>query len=1255
MKRIQVQHIRLKAWCRSTLRLTATAVIGLVAMLLGASAAYADPPDCPGGSPSTFLQDSVGGDGNAVHGGNYLADGFTAHGSSITRMTVWMDQAANANVTLSVIAGDAIGGTVIGTATVASGLSGKVSAEPSSPIPVTPGARYILKVNAPTATQGRAEMIPVGAAGPWGGIYVKDGSHGNTDYRHGSWRMAMAVDFCGAPSGVGGCPTGAPAGVLQAPEGGAANGIFGSFYAGERFVATGSSIARLSAWIATATDAPVTFSVIAGTSISGPVVGTATVAGGTTGRVTAVPTAPIPVTAGATYILKVSAPGATKGTALLIPTTGGHLYVRDGGSGGGDYVHAGWKLAMEVGFCGARVIEDRFPPSTGDFGPVHGAHVAAQSFTASDESLHAAALWLTEANDGPLELTVHRDTPSGTRVATATLAAGPAGKRTVSFSKPGRLEQDETYVLRVGAGSVETSAGVVAKRTADSSQQGYDESGPVSGDMALEVTFGPGLPVGGDMGVEECSATLTLPAGYRTSVETALTAKADVWGDALIATPEGPTYDNIKDHLLPLRYVGTPAGASGTQLTDSGVYYLPFGPPGTDFSSHAALHVADGSQIISRNTTGRSATFYVGSGAGERFGLCEARLEEPSLADGYQPVLETAYVDEDGVEVAQQSFVANLPGTATAASFVRITAERGDADVDEAELRVDLSDTGLAVSGGSLTKGGATYAYFDGGATLEAGNRLRWNVDISDGDPHSVYLVRPISPASPITFSAGSATHGTALAAIRTAWDARLATGATFDVPEPRVMDAQRNLLIQNLQLRWRYSYGNAYEGFYQPESSAAVHRLVEYGFEAEGKAGLQELLGMTKGSTYPNWERGEKLSHAAAYWFLTGDDAFITANSATYEGYMSAMADEIDGDANGLLPKEREGGDLPALIYGAHTQTVGWRGMRDMALVWRLMGETTLADTYEPVAAAFRTSLLAAIGSSKVTVGSGTFIPHDLLSGELPYDPITGTQQGSYWNLLNPYLLGSGIVPAGTTEAGRLWAYAQQNGASLLGLVRFNYYPTAIGSAAPNGLPGYQTSGDDSVYGVERARFLAAHDEPDQLVLALYGKLAHGMTRKTFIAGEGHSIGPVDGQYFRSMYLPPNNANNDFFLVTLREMLVHVREATTGVPDGLRLAHSTPRGWLADGKRIEVADAPTPFGDVAYTIESRLGDGEVDVAVTVPSSPRLTDTRLRLRLPAGNEIDAVNVVGGGSVPFSGETIDLSGLSGSVELLVQTS
>lgn len=1232
-------------------RAVTTLVVALLVPLVAAAVARADAPVCPAGAPATYEQPSVGGDGNAVYGGFYLGDSFVARGTTITQLTVWMKQAANAPVTLSVIDGTSIGGTVLGTATIASGVSGKAVATPSSPIAVRAGNTYILKISAPAATRGLAELIP--ATGRF--VYARDGGMGGGDWRPSNWDMAMAVDFCGA--GVGGCTLGAPAKVAQASVGGPGNAIYGSFYLGDSFVARGSSIERASVWIADATDAPVTVSVIDGSAIGGTVLGSGTVAAGTRGKATVTFASPIAVRDGNTYILKVNAPGATRGTGELIPTAGGYVYARDGGGGGGDWRPTGWEMALEVEFCGATLTRDTQPPTSGDFGPVWGADIAAQAFTALDGTLYDASIWLTQANDGPLSVTVRNGSPSGSLVASAELPAGPIGKRTVLFRDGVPLRSGNTYVLVVGTGAVEVSTGRVARRADDASKQAWDVSGPVSRDMALDLSFGPGLGIETDLTRDQCVARLSFPSGYVTSVETALRSKPDVWGEALMRLPNGPTYDNIKDYLLPLRGVGSPAGGAGNQLTDSGVFYIPMWDAQADtFAQSGALHVADGSQIATRRSDGRRMTTFVGVDGRERYGLCEGALEEPALADGYLPVLEANYRDVDGVVYTQESFVAWLPGTRTPASFVKLTAQRGTSSLRTAELRVVTGDSSLTDAGGSITGGGSVVVYDGAGWTLENGTTLTSTVDLSSGATQTRYLVRPVDPAAPSTFTADATTYAAALSGQRTAWNTKLAAGAGYSVPETRVMDAQRNLLIQTLQLNWRYSYGNLYESYYQGESSSALQRLAEYGYADATRTGLQALLPLSKGTSYPNWERGEKLSHAAAYWFLTGDTAFIRANTTTYASLMDTMATQIAADPNGILPKEFEGGDIPTRIYGTHTQTVGWRGMRDMALVWSLIGETALATRYQPIAETFRRNLVAAINSSKVAVGSASFVPHDLLSGELPFDPVTATKVGSYWNLLHPYALGSGIFPAGSTEADDVWRYSREQGAVMLGLQRFNYYPTAIGSVFPNGLPGYKTSGDDNVYMIERVRFLAANDKADELVLALYGKLAHGMTRKTFVGGEGHTIGPVPGEYFRSMYLPPTNSNADGFLVALREALVHVGESTTGVPDRLWLAFSTPRGWLEEGKTVAVDRAPTPFGAVSYRAVSSITSARrVDVTATLPASSSLRELKLRLRLPSGTAISTVRETGSGrTVPFSGETLDLAGFTGTITLQVAT-
>jgi hypothetical protein len=124
-------------------------------------------------------------------------------------------------------------------------------------------------------------------------------------------------------------------------------------------------------------------------------------------------------------------------------------------------------------------------------------------------------------------------------------------------------------------------------------------------------------------------------------------------------------------------------GPHGRFLTPSGFHYVAFAQPGgADGSASAALHVADGSQILSKRAGGRSLTIRVGRDGRERFGSCLARLVLPRLAEGYLPILGTRYVDEQGVRYQQESFAARSPAGEPLRSFVRVDADairaRGD-------------------------------------------------------------------------------------------------------------------------------------------------------------------------------------------------------------------------------------------------------------------------------------------------------------------------------------------------------------------------------------------------------------------------------------------------------------------------------------------------------------------------------------------------------------------------------------------------
>ena len=148
----------------------------------------------------------------------------------------------------------------------------------------------------------------------------------------------------------------------------------------------------------------------------------------------------------------------------------------------------------------------------------------------------------------------------------------------------------------------------------------------------------------------------------------------------LLAAPNGPTYRRARRYLGPLLIAKAAKGAS---LTSSGIHYVPFsGPVGSDGAQSMALHVADGSQVLSQRSSGRSLTVLVGSDGREVYGSCLARLTTSHLADGYLPILETGYIDAQGVRYRQESFATRIPQTSSLVSLVALTADARDSEAE---------------------------------------------------------------------------------------------------------------------------------------------------------------------------------------------------------------------------------------------------------------------------------------------------------------------------------------------------------------------------------------------------------------------------------------------------------------------------------------------------------------------------------------------------------------------------------------------
>lgn len=737
-------------------------------------------------------------------------------------------------------------------------------------------------------------------------------------------------------------------------------------------------------------------------------------------------------------------------------------------------------------------------------------------------------------------------------------------------------------------------------------------------------------------------------AARKTSTETpyarrlneALREKRDVLGEQWIAQGD-ERHGALEGLLRPLFF------STGDEYKQQGVHNLIFAEEGD--RPPYIVPLADGSRIVSPiyNSPHRLEVFVGGDGL-EPFGQDLERLEGPFLAGGFYPVLQTRYTDGAGVRIAQESFAGRVPGVDGLVALVRLQIDEKGARGRRSLLRIRLPD-------------GRRKALWASGSPRWDEEQKAYVYERPTGHGRrTVYLLWSPAGDLPEGLRIDERTYQTAHARWRAYWDGILARGCVFQVPEPLVMDAQRNLLIQNLIMRWRYTLGPVvYHGeFYQPEGSDTVTLLGLYGHLDAHRDGLSDLLPKTKGAGYyTNWEWGEKLTHGAHYYLLTRDRDFIARHTPDYLAMCRGLAEQMARDPNGLPEKQRYSGDVPEASYCTPHLMVCWRGLRDMAQVWKETGHGVEARLAEETASRLRSALRKALDRSVTWLPDGSlFVPSVLLEGQKPFDPITETRLGSYWNLVMPYAYASGFWEPDSREMEGISRYVHRYGGVLLGLLRFNYYPVRIGAFRPGGLPGYSTTGFDNVYLPNYQRMLADRGEVDRLVLSFYGKLAHGQTRNTFVSGEGDTGGEVPGERYRSCYGTPNSGNNAAFLLPLRLMLIRETfDAGTGLPQGLYLADAAPRPWLAPGRRIRVQQAPTCFGPVSYTLSVTPSGRRVTAEVEVPARDPVEELGLKLRLPDGRRIRAVTVNGKRHERFdaTAETIDLSGLKGSLRVVAE--
>ena len=708
------------------------------------------------------------------------------------------------------------------------------------------------------------------------------------------------------------------------------------------------------------------------------------------------------------------------------------------------------------------------------------------------------------------------------------------------------------------------------------------------------------------------------------TLDQALAAKKDLWGLAAMQQSNGASYEFFADLLPPLRYVNA----------QFRYYPIVLCAPG---SVNKARLVSNGSAINARadlNTwkeIGVPVSFFVG-GQQAPFGGEISSLDGPRYERGYLPIVQMDY-HSDGKTYREETFAGIELGD-HAVLYTRFGLRDGESGIVAA--RIALSGAAHFLGNTICDGQGRTLIWFD--------QAWQWN-------PAQQTLTAPLSARRgaalaiatvPLQASAHLAPDAFDYEAQKRKcvdkWESIFSGAMRVETPEPVVNAAWKSTIVGSFLLlrgeEMNYSAENAYEVMFEDESGIDVRALLLWGLTNWGRRMIPPLLDYASFPGTKFHDADFKLQLLAHYYWLTRDARFVREQKPRWSRCVAILTRERDA-ATGLLPREQYCGDQLEKVFSLNANANAWRGLRDLAVVLRQIGDGEEAGPISESADALRKATLAAVDKSERRDVQPPFIPVALFGEEKPFDALTATRGGTYYNLLLPYVIGSGVFGNGSERETSMLRYLEEHGGLCMGMLRIHQHSGLFANE----------DGIDDLYTLRYDDALLRRDEPERAIVSFYGKLAQGMTRDTFLSAEGTGLRPLDG-FGRPMYLPPTCSGDGLFLWLLRSMLVQDYVDNTGKPETLRLLFATPRRWLENGRQIKIEHAPTAFGEVSVCVKSRLKKGEVLAEIEVPSRSRPEKMLLRIRLPEGWKIISAKT---GSLVLTVDekgTVDISALRG---------
>ncbi|MCL4176826.1 MAG: hypothetical protein KJ072_03655 [Verrucomicrobia bacterium] len=480
-----------------------------------------------------------------------------------------------------------------------------------------------------------------------------------------------------------------------------------------------------------------------------------------------------------------------------------------------------------------------------------------------------------------------------------------------------------------------------------------------------------------------------------------------------------------------------------------------------------------------------------------------------------------------------------------------------------------------------------------------------------------VKLPSPVVPPGAMDALAGL-DYAKARAATVNYWESWLAQGALFEAPEQAVNDLFRANLWHALMLpRFRehnhidLPYSNFAYGQFNadwPINQAVYVDYMLYGLRGHFAVAEEEFAAMYRSQQKPDGRVGGfaewgvyspgMLYSVARHFLLSGD-------RASFERLLPASLKAMDWCLREVAGSQQNT-DAPGLIIAplndlTHAQRA-WgfpngyfvAGLDVFGRALAVYGHPRAAEvraTADKMRADVTTAFArASVKSPVVQLADGTW------NNYVPCDALTPRRLLEEWYPTD--------VDCGPLHMARLGALDPRGwlATAMLHDHEDNLFLNQWGAA------------NEPVYNMQATAYLH-RDEPEAVIRAFYSMLACAFSH--------HQLTPLEHRWAWGQYYMPPSTDGAWFEL-YRNMLVNELSGN----GTLFVGQAVPRAWLADGKRLRVERAPTCFGPVSFSVDSRATAGEIMVILDAPSRQPPATLLVRLRHPQRKPLQSVTVNG---------------------------